>query len=167
VPALLLLAAIVAVVSALNAPAQRFLPSFVRLLDDAAVHAGLGSFFSGRSVASGTFGGRDVVILLKLKRGRYDHGYLIASMRTRERAVLDSAGVDARGMGEAARRALFALATHDLRLSVEDGWLKALWEPQGFLLFPGTFHESNWREVLGAMEVVAASLDAAVGVDVA
>jgi hypothetical protein len=159
---LLVLAALVAVVWALNASAQRFLPAFARLLTGAPIHAGAWSVLSGRSTAVGTFGGRDVSIELKLKRGRHDQGYLVVSMRTNAATVLDAANVDARATGDAARRALFVLATHDLRLTVEDGWLRARWQPQGFVLFPGAFVESRWREVLNAMHAVAASLDAAV-----
>jgi len=82
-------------------------------------------------------------------------------MRTNGAPMLDAASVDARATGDAARRALFILATHDLRLTVEDGWLRARWQPQGFVLFPGAFAESKWREVLDSMHAVAASLDAA------
>ena len=158
--ALLLLASVVAFVWLLNAPGQRFLPSFVQLLENASV-AGAWTLLSGRALASGTFAGRPVAIELQLKRGRYSQGYLIVSMRTNESVALDSAGVDARATGDAARRALFTLATRDLQLSVDAGWLRARWQPQGFVLFPGTFNAPVWRDVLDAMQTVAASLDAA------
>jgi len=158
--ALLLLVSIAVAVWVLNAPAQRFLPSFARLLADPVVEGGAWSLLSGRSTASGTFGGRDVTILLKLKRGRHDQGYLVVAMRTGGPAGLDAAGVDASASGDAARRALFELARHDLRLRVDDGWLKAVWQPQGFVIFPGRFAESRWRDVLQALHAVAASLDA-------
>jgi hypothetical protein len=159
--ALLVLASIVAVVWALNAPAQRFLPSFARLLADRAVQAGPWSVVSGRSTASGTFHGRDVSIELKLRRGRHDQGYLVVSMRTNAPVALDGTSIDAHTTGEAGRRALFTLVKHDLMLRADNGWLHARWQPQGFVLFPGALAESKWREVLDAMEVVAASLDAA------
>jgi hypothetical protein len=160
--ALLVLASIVAVLWGLNAPAQRFLPAFARLLTGSTIHAGSWSVLSGRSTAAGTFGGRDVSIELKARRGRHDQGYLVVAMRTNGASVLDAASVDARATGEAARRALFVLATHDVRLTVEDRWLKARWQPQGFVFFPGAFVESTWLDVLHAMHVVAASLDPAV-----
>jgi hypothetical protein len=42
---------------------------------------------------------------------------------------------------------------------VESGWLKALWMPAGFVIFPGRFEEEKWRRVLEAMASVAASLE--------
>ena len=53
-----------------------------------------------------------------------------------------------------------SLAAHDLVLSVEDGWLKALWRPQGFVIFPGRFSEETWPQVLEAMRALATSLEA-------
>jgi hypothetical protein len=146
---------------ALNAPGQRFLPLLARLLTQPAVQAGPFSFFSGRSYASGTFGGRDVALRLQLKRSRYGQGYLVVALRTAGPPTLDGAAVEACTQDEAGRRALVTLATHDLVLDVENGWLKALWNPQGLVIFPGPFSEPKWREVLGALQSVAASLDAA------
>ena len=159
--ALLVLASIVAAVWALNASGQRFLPSFARLLAQPAVNAGAWSVVSGRSTASGTFGGRDVSVELKLRRGRHDQGYLVVSMRTNAPAVIDAAAIDAHTTGDAGRRALFTLAKHDLMLRAGEGWLHARWQPQGFVLFPGAFAESKWRDVLDSMRAVTASLDAA------
>ena len=158
--ALFLLVSIAVAVWVLNAPAQRFLPSLARLLSDPVVEGGAWSFVSGRSTASGTFDGRDVAILLKLKRGRHDRGYLVVAMRTEGPADLDAAGIDASASGDGARRALFELARHDLRLLVEGGWLKAVWQPHGFVIFPGRYSESRWRDVLQALQAVATSLDA-------
>jgi hypothetical protein len=158
--ALFLLVSIAVAVWVLNAPALRFLPSFARLLADPVVEGGAWSLLSGRSTASGTFDGRDVAILLRLKRGRHDQGYLVVAMRTSGPVALDAAGIDARASEDGARRALFELARHDLRLHVEDGWLKAVWQPHGFVIFPGGFSESRWRDVLQALQAVAASLDA-------
>ena len=63
--------------------------------------------------------------------------------------------------GEGQVRALVTLAGHDLVLNVEEGWLKALWRPQGFVIFPGSFSAEKWRQVLEAMHAVALSLEAA------
>jgi hypothetical protein len=159
--ALLVLVSIVAAVWALNAPGQRFLPSLARLLREPTVHAGAGSVLTGRSKASGTFSGRDVSIELKLRRGRHDQGYLVVSMRTNAAGPIDAADIDAHATGDAERRALYTLAMHDLMLRAGNGWLHARWQPQGFVLFPGAFAESKWREVLDSMHTVAAALDAA------
>jgi hypothetical protein len=160
VPILLVLAIAVATVWALNAQGQQFPRAFARLLGDPALDAGVWAFLSGRLAVSGTFAGRDVVLRLHLKRGRHDQGWLTVSMRTRVGGLLDAGGVDSRTAGDAGRRALFTLAKHDLMLSVEGGRLTALWKPQGFVLFPGSFADSKWREVLDAMHAVAQSLDA-------
>lgn len=157
---LLVLATAVATLWALNAQGQQFPRAFARLLGDPALETGVWTFLSGRPVVSGTFAGRDVVLRLHLKRGRYDQGWLTISMQTSAAGLLDAGGVDSRTAGEAGRRALFTLAKHDLRLSVEGGRLKASWQPHGFVLFPGPFVESKWREVLEAMHAVAESLDA-------
>ena len=75
--------------------------------------------------------------------------------------MLDYEGIDARTRDDAGRRALFSIAAHDLLLSVEEGWLKALWRPHGFIIFPGRFSEEKWRQVLDAMQAVATSMEAA------
>jgi len=55
---------------------------------------------------------------------------------------------------------LVSIAAHDLLISVEEGWLKALWRPRGFGSFPGRFSEEKWRQVLEGMRAVATSLEA-------
>ena len=158
--ALLLTAALIFIVWTLNAAGQRFLPAFARLLTAAQVRRGMFSFLSGRSYATGQFQGRDVAIRLQLRRGRHQLGYLVVAMRTTGPPTLDASGVDAHTRDDAGRRALFTIAAHDLLLSVEDGWLKTMWKPIGFAVFPGSFSEEKWRPVLEAMNRVAASLDA-------
>jgi hypothetical protein len=69
--------------------------------------------------------------------------------------------VDTRVRDEAGRRALFTLAAQDLMLTLDQGWLKALWRPQGLMFFPGPFLEDRWRQTLDALTVVATSLDRA------
>ena len=44
-------------------------------------------------------------------------------------------------------------------LSVEGGWLKTMWQPVGFMIFPGRFEDDKWRPVLDAMSAIASSLD--------
>jgi len=152
---------VVLVAWAFFAPGQQFLPGFARLLTGPTIQRGVFSVFSGRSYATGRFQGRDVAIRLQLKRGRYRQGYLVVAVRTGGKPALDYDGIDARARDEAGRRALHVIATHDLLLSVEGGWLKALWRPQGFVIFPGRFSGETWREVLEAMQVLATSLEGA------
>jgi hypothetical protein len=143
------------------APGEQFLPRFAALLTEPAIQRGAFSFFSGRSYATGRFKGREVAIRIQLKRTRYGQGYLVLALRTHGPLTLDSHGVDARTRDDPGRLALVSIAAHDLRLSVQDGWLKAFWCPQGFMIFPGRFSEEKWREVLEAMQAVATSLETA------
>ncbi len=143
----------------LIAPGQQFLPGLANLLTDRRIDRHALSFFSGRSYATGRFQGRDVVVRIQLKRSRNGQGYLVVAVRTIGPPALDYAGIDARTRDDAGRRALVALAAQDLLISVEDGWLKALWRPQGFVIFPGRFAEEKWRQVLVAMDAVATSIE--------
>jgi hypothetical protein len=156
-----LLAVVVVVAWKFIVPGEQFLPGFARLLTEPTIQRGAFSFFSGRSYAIGKFQDRDVAIRLQLKRNRYGQGYLVVAVRAGGQPMLDYDGIDARTRDHAGRRAMFSIAAHDLLLSVEEGWLKALWRPQGFIVFPGRFSEEKWRQVLDAMQVVATSLEAA------
>ena len=145
----------------LMASSQQFLPAFARLLTAPTIKRGPLSLFSGRSYATGQFKGRDVAIRLQLRRGRYQLGYLVVAVRTGSAEVLDSSGVESRVRDDAGKRALFTIAAQDLLLTVEDGWLKTMWKPIGFTVFPGSFAEEKWRPVLDAMQTVATSLETA------
>lgn len=159
--ALLLLFATLLVVWRLSAPGERFLPAFADLLAGPSIRRGPLAFLSGRSDATGAFRDREVAIRLQLKRSRYALGYLVLAMRIGGTARLTDAGIEARTRDEAGRRALSALAAHELKLGAEDGWLKAQWKPQGFVIFPGRFSPARWRGVLDALHTVARSLEAA------
>lgn len=138
---------------------ERFLPEFARLLDQAVLHRGSFSVFYGRSSATGTFRGRDVAATLQLKRGRYTQGSLVIAMRVGGKMDLTYDGIEARTRDDAGRRALFTIAANDLLLNVEAGWLKALWQPTGFVIFPGSFSAETWQNVLEAMSAIAASFE--------
>ena len=143
------------------ASGQQFVPAFAGLLSGATVQRSVFSVLSGRSYATGQFSGRDVAIRLQLRRGEYQVGYLVIAVRTAGPATLDANGIEAHTRNEAGRRALFAIAKHDLLLTVEQGWLKTMWQPVGFTTFPGRFSEEKWRPVLEAMQHVATSREAA------
>jgi hypothetical protein len=153
------LVALVAVVWKLVAPSEHFLPEFTRLLTEPTIQRGVFTFLSGRSYASGKFKDRDVAIRLQLRRSRHDLGYLVIAVRTRRQMTVGEKDIAARARDEAGRRALDTLADHDLRPSVEEGWLKVLWKPLGFFIFPGRFSEEKWRQVLEALHALATSLD--------
>jgi hypothetical protein len=159
--ALLMLAAIAFVGWMLIAPGERFLSGFTRLLDDSRIERGLFSLLSGRSYAVGRFRGRDAAFRMQVKRSRYGQGYLVVALRASGPPTLSYDAVEAQTRDQGGRRALVTLAGHDLVLNVEEGWLKALWRPQGFVIFPGSFSAEKWRQVLEAMHAVALSLEAA------
>ena len=159
---LLTLIVVVVIVWMLNASGQAFLPAFARLLEAPVIERNPFSFLSGRSYATGRFRGREVALRLQLKRGRYQTGYLVIAVRTGGQATLDANGIETQTRDEAGRQALFTIAANDLLLMVEDGWLKTMWNPVGFVIFPGRFEDAKWRPVLEAMTTVAASLDATV-----
>ena len=158
----LLLVAVGFVVWTLMAPGRAFLPGFAELLTQPVLQQSPLSFFSGRSYVLGRFGGREVAVRLQQKRGRYQVGYLVIAVRTGGPQTLDANGIEVHTRDDAGREALFTIAANDLPLSVEGGWLKALWMPAGFVIFPGRFEEEKWRRVLEAMVAVAASLEAQV-----
>ena len=158
---LILLLIVVAIVWTLVAPGGRFLPEFGRLLTEPKIERGAFSFFSGLSYATGGFRGRDVVVRLQLKRSRYAQGYLVLALQLEGSATISEAGIDARTRDAAGRQALALLAGHDVLLSVEESWLKGLWQPQGFIIFPGHFSPDKWRQVLESMEALATSLEGA------
>jgi hypothetical protein len=149
-----------AVVWRLAISEPQFVGAFASLLTAPTVKRGPFSYFSGRSYAAGQFRGRDVAIRLQQRRGDYQLGYLVIAVRTDGPATLDYNGVEAHTRDEVGKRALFTIAEHNLLLTVEDGWLKTMWKPLGFVMFPGRFSEEKWRPVLEAMQTVAASLEA-------
>lgn len=155
----LLLVVVAFVAWKFTATGRQFLPEFARLLSTSTLQQGPLSVLSGRSYLTGQFRGRDVAIRLQSRRGRYQLGYLVIAMRTSGPAILDANGIETYTRDAAGRQALFTITTHDLLLSVDGGWLKTMWKPVGFMIFPGRFEEKKWRPVLEAMEAVASSLD--------
>ena len=156
----LLLVVVGFVIWTLMAPGRAFLPAFAQLLTEPVVQQSPLSFFSGRSYVLGRFDGREVAVRLQQKRGKYQIGYLVIAVRISGPQTLDASGIEAHTRDEAGRQALFTIAANDLLLSVEAGWLKTMWKPVGFVIFPGRFADEKWRPVLEAMVAVAASLEA-------
>jgi hypothetical protein len=138
-----------------------FLPGFAHLLDRPQIVGGFVNWLSGRSYLKGEFRGRRVVILLQRKRGRHDPpGRLVVSMETGAAAAMDPHDFAGDRPDRGTELALFALeGEHQLRLSHQDGCLKALWQPIGFFIFPGHFERPMWQNVLESMHTLAASLE--------
>ena len=143
---------------------RQFLPGFARLLSAPVRQQGPLSVLSGRAYLTGQFRGRDVAIRLQKRRGEYQLGYLVVAMRTSGPPLLDANGIETHTADAAGRKALFTIAKHDLLLSVEGGWLKTMWQPIGFMIFPGRFEDRKWRPVLEAMASIASSLDSSMDV---
>ncbi|CAN7327542.1 hypothetical protein LJR225_001882 [Phenylobacterium sp. LjRoot225] len=148
----------------LIAPGERFLGEFAHLLSEARVRRGPFSLLSGRSYASGLFRGREVAVRLQLKRSRYSPGYLVLAVRTSAQGGLGAAAFLAQTWQGAAGQARSWLDDRNLELSVEGEWLKVLWQPQGFVIFPGRFSAETWTQVLEAMATIASSLGSDTGV---
>ena len=144
----------------LIAPGQRFLPRFATLLEAPRLQRGVRSFLFGRSYLTGRYKGREVVVRLHMSRHEHELGYLVIAVRTAGGSTLDNSGIESHTHDDQGKRALFSIARQDLLLTVEHGWLKALWRPVGFVIFPGRFSEEKWREVLDSLHTVASSLDA-------
>lgn len=155
----LLLVVVAFVAWKFTATGRQFLPAFARLLSTPILRQGPSSVLSGRAYLTGQFRGRDLAIRLQLRRGDYQLGYLVVAMRTIGPPTLDASGIERHTRDAAGRQALFTIATHDLLLSVEGGWLKTMWQPIGFMVFPGRCDVEKWRSVLEAMATVASSLD--------
>lgn len=138
-----------------------FLPGFAQLLERPQIVGGVANWLSGRSYLTGDFGGRKVAILLQRKRGRHDlPGRLVVSMATGVARAIDSHDLAGALSDRGAESALFTLeARHELRLTHQDGCLKALWQPIGFFIFPGRFEAAKWQTVLEAMDTVADALE--------
>jgi hypothetical protein len=145
---------------ALMAREDRFLPEFRRLLTDFTVETGTSRFLTGRSVARGRYDSRAVAISLDVGRGEHRMGSLIVAVKTSEPLSLSGADIDDRAKGDAARRGLFTLAVEEMMLTVDEGWLRARWQPLGWRTFPGRFSEAKWRKVLDSLNAVASALDA-------
>ena len=99
---------------------------------------------------------------MQLRRSRHDQASLVIAVRTGAERSLTYTEIEARTTGDEGRRALAALARQDLLVNVEDGWLKALWRPQGFTMFPARFSEARWRGVLDSLSITATSIDATI-----
>lgn len=142
----------------LIAPGERFLDGFTGLLGDARLRRGPFSVLSGRSYISGLYRGREVAVRLQLKRSRYGQGYLVMAMRLQ--ADPGPAALAARTANTAAGQARSLLDDHNLQLSIDAGWLKALWQPQGLVIFPGRFDPGTWAQVLDALATLESALAA-------
>ena len=157
--ALPLLVIALALVWVLAAPGAQFLSRFASLLERPRIERGRWSVLSGQSSLRGNCRGREVAVQLQLKRSRHGQGDLVVATRANDARSLNMSGIESHVRDADGQRALTTLVAHDLLLSLDDGWLRAWWRPQGFVYFPGRFDEAKWREVLEALQVLTRSLE--------
>ena len=142
-------------------PAMSWAPAFATLLERPVTKTGFLPFITGLETVGGDFEGRPVLLALHHKRGRNSLGYLVVAMQPRVTSGVSAEALATLTTAEA-REALDELEGRaELHVSFHDGWLKARWQPGGFMIFPGQFEPQRWRGGLKAMSVVARSLESA------
>jgi hypothetical protein len=158
---LLVLASIGFVLWKLWAPAMSWTPAFATLLERPVRKTGFLPFITGLERVGGEFEQRPVVLALHHKRGGNSLGYLVVAMQPHSTSGISAEALATLATPEA-REALEELeGGSELHVSFQEGWLKARWQPHGFMIFPGQFEPQRWRRVLKAMSVVVRSLEAA------
>ena len=140
-------------------PMGGVLLDFAKLVDNPEVVDDLRNRLAGRTFLRGEFRGRKVVILAQTgNRSRPE--MLVVSMDTRAARTMEShdfAGYRADREGELA---LFALeAKLEFALRLQDGCLKALWQPLSLSLLPSRLDSLKCQSVLEAMHTLAGSLE--------
>jgi hypothetical protein len=140
-------------------PMGGVLLDFEKLLDYPEFVGGFRNRLIGRTFLKGEFRGRRVVILAQT--GSRSHPQmLVVSMETGAAMTMDSYEFAGYRVDREGELALFALeAKHEVVLRLQDGCLKALWQPLGLSLFPGRFDLPKCQHVLEAMHTLAGSLE--------
>ena len=140
-------------------PGVGSLPDFATLLESPEFVDGFRNRLIGRTFLKGEFCGRKVVILAQ-NGNRSSPKMLVVSMETRVARTLDSHDFTGYRADREGELALFALeAKHDFALRLQDGCLKALWQPLSLSPFPGRFDLPKCQGVLEAMHTLVGSLE--------
>jgi hypothetical protein len=162
---LLVLAIIAVVVWRLWTPALSFAQNFRTLLERPTGSAGLWPLIRGVETVGGEYNGRPTLLVLHHKRGRNTLGYLVVAMQPSGAPAIGktSSGTFREWIAEPAARSAWdeLELQQELKLSFEDGWMRAVWQPHGLFIFPGQFDPDRWRRVLRCMRTVIGSLEAA------
>jgi hypothetical protein len=160
---LIVLAILGVVVWKLWTPGLTFVPGFASLLERPAGRSGLWPFLTGVETIGGQYRGRPVLLIVHHKRGRNTLGYLTVAMQpvAASDTIAKHSGAFREWIHEpAARKAWDDLELRqELKLSFGDGWMRAMWQPSGFVIFPGRFEAEQWRAVLQSMHTVVVSLE--------
>jgi hypothetical protein len=143
-------------------PGQQFVSGFASLLERPAGGSGLWFFLTGVGRIGGQYQDRPVLFILHHKRW-HTLGYLIVAMQPFGASEIGTkySGAFREWIREpAAREAWDDLELRlELKLSFVEGWMRATWQPSGFVFFPGRFEPERWRSVLRSMHMVVVSLE--------
>jgi hypothetical protein len=160
---LIVLAALGVILWMLWAPGLSFVPGFASLLERPAGKSGLWPFLTGVERIGGQYQARPVLLIVHHKRGRNTLGYLIVAMQPSDagKMAASRSGAFREWIREpAAREAWDDLELrHELKLSFDEGWMRATWQPGGLFIFPGRFEPERWGSVLRSMHTVVSSLE--------
>jgi hypothetical protein len=165
--AVVVLAAIGAGMWWMSSPTRRFLQGFSRLVQDPRRHYLLEDLRLVRWVEA-SYGGRRVTLQLvppvASESQSFEFGMVLLTMDVR--APDGSAWKDSTrtlGNPELSRATFDLEGRYELRLTLADGSLEAVWSPPAGRMFPGPFDEARWRNTLAQMRVVAEWLERATG----
>jgi hypothetical protein len=160
---LVILAILGLVVWKLWTPGLTFVQGFASLLERPAGRSGLWPFLTGVETIGGQYQGRTVLLIVHHKRGRNTLGYLTVAMQplVASDIIAKYSGGFREWISEPAARAAWddLELRHELKLSFGEGWMRAMWQPSGFFIFPGRFEAERWGSVLQSMYTVVVSLE--------
>ena len=140
-----------------------FAQGFRSLLERPTGSTGFWPFFRGVETVGGEFQGRPTLLVLHHKRGNYMPGYLVVAMQASGGVDLEKKyeGAFREWIREPAARAAWddLELEQELKLTFNEGWMRATWQPHGAFIFPGQFDPERWRRVLRSMDTVLTSLE--------
>ena len=140
-------------------PMGGVLLDFAKLVDSAEVVDDVRNRLTGRTFLRGGFRGRKVVILTQ-SGNRHRPEMLVVSMETLAAMTMDSHDFTGYRADREEELALFALeAKLEFVLRLQDGCLKALWQPLSLSLLPRRFDPPKCQSVLEAMHTLVGSLE--------
>ena len=142
-------------------PGSGFQREFAKLVDEATVPNSLTTLISRDSTVKGRYHGRPVELLVQ-RPIKHAPGKVRLSMRLA--APEGSPWKDSRltSANPDISRATFDLeGKYELILSRDNHWLHADRTPSAGMLFPGSFDESRWRNMLAQMKVLVDWMEAA------
>ena len=158
---LIVLAILGAIVWKLWTPGLSFAQGFKSLLERPTGSTGLWPFLKGVETVGGEYDGRPALLILHHKRGTV--GYLVVAMQPFGGKEMETkySGAFREWINEPAARAAWddLELQYELKLSFNEGWMRATWQPHGAFIFPGQFDPKRWQHVLRSMHTIVTSLE--------